>query len=131
MIGLDTNILLRFFLDDDPTQSPKARLIIGSLNAGKPGWIGVATILEIVWVMKRKKPSGREEISNIIEQLIADDAIVVEHPALVAAAVQRFRSTKAEFADCLIAASARVAGCERMLTFDEIAARDAGMELIT
>jgi len=130
VIGLDTNILLRFFLDDDPRQSQKARLLIGSLNASRQGWIAVASILEIVWVLKRKKQSARDQIANLVEQLIADDAIVVEDPALVAVAVQRFRSTKAEFADCLIAASARAAGCEKTLTFDEIAARDAGMELI-
>jgi predicted nucleic-acid-binding protein len=49
----------------------------------------------------------------------------------VANAVQRFRWGKAEFADCLIAASAQTAGCSRTLTFDRIAARDAGMELIS
>ena len=58
------------------------------------------------------------------------DSIVVEQDMIVASAVQRFRTTRADFADCLIAASARAAGCARTVTFDRLAARDAGMELI-
>jgi predicted nucleic-acid-binding protein len=58
------------------------------------------------------------------------DSIVVEQDLIVATAVQQFRATRADFADCLISASARAAGCTRTVTFDRIAARDAGMELI-
>jgi predicted nucleic-acid-binding protein len=58
------------------------------------------------------------------------EAIDVEQAATLANAVDQFRSGKADFADCLIAASARAAGCSRTVTFDHIAARDAGMELI-
>ncbi len=54
----------------------------------------------------------------------------MENDATVAQAVERFRTTQADFADCLIAASARAAGCGRVVTFDRIAARDAGMELL-
>jgi predicted nucleic-acid-binding protein len=54
----------------------------------------------------------------------------VEQDLIVATAVQQFRATRADFADCLISASARAAGCTRTVTFDRIAARDAGMELI-
>jgi predicted nucleic-acid-binding protein len=131
VIGLDTNVLLRFYLKDDAVQSPKAQLIVNSLRAGEPGWVALATILELVWVMKRKTGAGRDEIASLLELLLADDVIVIEQSGAVARAAQRFRSTKADFADCLIAESARAAGCTRTLTFDEIAARDLGMELIT
>ena len=50
MTGLDTNVLLRYFLDDDPLQSPLARRIMSTLTIADPGWIGLATVLEFVWV---------------------------------------------------------------------------------
>jgi predicted nucleic-acid-binding protein len=56
--------------------------------------------------------------------------VVVEQAEVLAEAVRRFRFSKVDFADCLIAASARAAGCSKTVTFDHIAARDAGMELI-
>lgn len=130
MIGLDTNVLLRFYLKDDPVHSPRAQHVINSLSAASPGWVGLTSVLELAWVMRRRKGAGREEIASVLEQLLTQDVIVVEQSVVVARAVQRFRSTKADFADCLVAESARAAGCERTVTFDETAARDLGMELI-
>jgi predicted nucleic-acid-binding protein len=131
VIGLDTNVLLRYFLNDDPLQSPKARLVMASLSPSNPGWVGVPTVLELVWVLKSKNRAPKNSIAATIEQLLARDTVIVERDAVVARAVRRFRFSKAEFADCLIAASAQAAGCTQTLTFDEIAARDAGMELIS
>jgi predicted nucleic-acid-binding protein len=130
VIGLDTNVLLRYFLIDDPIQSPKARLVMASLDSSNPGWVGVATVLELVWVLKSKNRAPRSTIAATIEQLLAKDALIVERDAIVALAVRRFRFSRAEFADCLVAASAQAAGCSKTVTFDHIAARDAGMELI-
>ena len=62
--------------------------------------------------------------------MLSQDAFVIEQAAVVARAVRSFRASKADFADCLIAESAKEAGCSRTLTFDEVAARDAGMQLI-
>ena len=131
MTGLDTNVLLRYFLNDDPLQSPKARCVMASLNLSNPGWVGVPTILELVWVLKSKNRASRSTIAATIEQLLARESVTVEGDAIVAQAVRRFRFSRAEFADCLIALSAQAAGCTKTLTFDEIAARDAGMELIS
>lgn len=130
MTGLDTNVLLRYFLNDDPGQSPKAQHAMRSLNEAEPGWIGLATILEFVWVLKSKNRAKKSAIAAALEDLLAQDFIVVEQGKVVAQAVRRFRISKAEFADCLIAASAHAAGCTRILTFDEDAAEDAGMELL-
>lgn len=131
MIGLDTNVLLRYFGQDDAQQSPQADVIFNSLTVDDPGWVGLAVILELVWVMTSAKGAGRVVIADTLDQLLAMEAMDVEQASTVAHAVQRFRSGKAEFADCLIAASARAAGCSKTVTFDRIAARDAGMELIS
>jgi predicted nucleic-acid-binding protein len=69
-------------------------------------------------------------VCNALDRVLILDSIVVEQHSIVSAAVQQYRSTRADFADCLIAASARAAGCNKTVTFDRIAARDTDMELI-
>jgi predicted nucleic-acid-binding protein len=131
VIGLDTNVLVRYFGQDDAQQSPRADAILDSLTAQDPGWVGLAAVLELVWVMTSVKHANRAVVADTLDQLLAMEAIVVEQASTVVSAVHRFRWSKADFADCLIAASAQTAGCNRTLTFDRIAARDAGMELIS
>jgi predicted nucleic-acid-binding protein len=128
--GLDTNVLARFFLQDDPQQSPKADAIMSALSLREPGWIGVAVILELVWVMSRKNRLDRRAITTVLSHLLTREEIVVEQSSIIQTALQLYRKDRADFADCLIAASAKAAGCSRTVTFDRIAARDAGMELI-
>ena len=130
MTGLDTNVLLRYFLNDDPLQSPMAYRVMSALTVSDPGWVGLPTVLEFVWVLKSRNRTERTAIAATLEQLLAQDAVVVEQGKVVAQAVKRFRSSTADFADCLIAASARAAGCSKTVTFDRIAARDVGMELL-
>ena len=130
MTGLDTNMLVRFFAKDDPLQTPKARAVLSSLTTAEPGWVGVATILELVWVMTSTLGVGRDAVAQILAELLTRETIVVERAETIEKALQRYRRGRADFADCLIAASARAAGCSRTVTFDRIAARDAGMELL-
>ena len=130
MIGLDTNILLRFLLKDDPVQVAQVRALFRTLTPEQPGWIGITTILEIVWVLSGNKALNREAVALTVSNLLSLDTVVVENSEAVAQALKGFRSGKADFADCLIAATARVAGCSRIVTFDRIAVRDAGMELL-
>jgi predicted nucleic-acid-binding protein len=128
--GLDTNVLARFFLQDDPQQSPKADAVMGSLSVADPGWIGLASILELVWVISSQKRLDRRGITTILSQLLTREEIVVEQAGIVQNALLLYRKGNADFADCLIASSAKAAGCIRTVTFDRKAARDAGMQLI-
>lgn len=130
MIGLDTNVLVRFFTMDDPEQSRRARSLMNSLSAAEPGWVAVASLLELVWVMKSAMRRDRFEIANALSNLMVRDSIVIEHMELIERSLHSYRTGRADFADCLIAASARAAGCSRTVTFDRVAARDAGMELL-
>ena len=130
MIGLDTNVLLRFIAQDDDRHSPIADALMASLTAENPGWVGLATVLEFVWAMSKKMRVAKPVVCNALDRLLMLDTVVVEQDMIVATAVQQFRFTRAEFADCLIAASARAAGCSKTVTFDRIAARDAGMNLL-
>jgi predicted nucleic-acid-binding protein len=131
LIGLDTNVLVRYFTADDPAQSRRARTVMNTLSIDEPGWVGLATILELVWVMKSVLRLDRTTIAGMIHRLLAGDSIIVEQAQTIETALRCYRLGKADFADCLIAASARAAGCSKTVTFDQIAARDTGMELLS
>jgi predicted nucleic-acid-binding protein len=130
MIGLDTNVLLRFFAQDDERQSKLADEMMASLTRDNPGWIGLATVLEFMWAMSKPMRLPKPVVCNALDQLLSINSIVVDQSNVVALALRQFRATHADFADCLISLSARAAGCSKTVTFDKIAARDAGMELL-
>jgi predicted nucleic-acid-binding protein len=130
MIGLDTNILTRFFAQDDRKQSQEADEIIASLTDEEPGWVSLACVLELVWVFTSNFRARRSDICKILDQLLGKQEIVVENFQTVKQALKMFRIGNADFADCLISASAQAAGCAQILTFDKDAAKTAGMTLI-
>lgn len=130
MTALDTNILVRYFVKDDPQETRLATNIVGSLSLTEPGWIGVVVLAEVVWTLKRIYHFSRAGITRIVEVLLSSEEIVIEQEVAVRDAFALYRNCRADFADCLIAASAKAAGCARTVTFDRIAARDAGMELV-
>ena len=130
MIGLDTNVLVRYFVKDDPEQTRRAVGLIHALTPTEPGFVGLAVLVELIWVITRRYRMKRDAISQTLAILLTSREIVVEQSDTVRAALQFHRSGNAGFADCLIAASAKAAGCSQTVTFDRIAARDAGMELV-
>jgi predicted nucleic-acid-binding protein len=130
VIGIDTNVLVRYFIEDDPDQSRLTDSFFRSLSSADPGWISQATILEFAWIMKSVRRLDRKTIATMMGKLTMLDSIVVERADIVDKALQWYRNGNAEFAVCLIAASGRAAGCAKTVTFDKIAARDAGMELL-
>jgi predicted nucleic-acid-binding protein len=74
MIGLDTNVLLRYLVQDDPVQSPRATEIISRrLTEEEPGFVSLVTILEVVWVLKSLYKRSHQEIANDIEMVLAAD----------------------------------------------------------
>ena len=130
MIGLDTNILVRYFIQDDPVQTHLAVNLIDSLSPTEPGWIGAAVFMELDWVLNNVLKVKKDRVVEIFDTLLASQELVVENAKTVREALQLYRTRNTDFSDCLIASAAKAAGCSRTVTFDRIAARDAGMELI-
>jgi len=130
VIGLDTNILVRFLAQDNPVQSPIASRFMKSLTADEPGWVSLSTFLELAWVLGSKGRVDRRTMLNALEKLLSLDEVIVDQAEILENALQVYRQGNADFTDCLIAASGRSAGCSRTVTFDRIAARGAGMELL-
>ncbi|MGD0155052.1 MAG: type II toxin-antitoxin system VapC family toxin [Terracidiphilus sp.] len=130
MIGVDTNVLVRYFIKDDPVQTHAAVKLVQGLSPDKPGWIGLLVLAELAWTLRRLYKLDRVAIAGIIEKLLISTDIVLEARDAVRQALLLYRKSNADFADCVIAVAARVAGCSSIVTFDEIAARDLGMELV-
>ncbi len=130
MIGLDTNVLVRYFAQDDEIQSKKATALMESLSPERPGYVSQVALIEVVWVLGRCYGVEREQMKDIVESMIGTKELVVESADTVRKALRVFASSKADFADCLIERSGHAAECEYTATFDVSASKVAGMQLI-
>lgn len=130
MIGLDTNVVVRYIMQDDPAQSRRATALMERLTEEQPGFLSIVSITELVWVLESAYGLARQEVADMLSKLISIDVLKIERPSIVAAALRGFKAGRADFADCLIERSSAHAGCERTMTFDRSAARTANMILI-
>ena len=129
MIGLDTNILVRFFTRDDPILTAKADMLMASLSRNAPGYVAVAVLVELIRVMRRIRGATRSEVARVLEWLLKSRELVIESHAIVESAFLLFRETSADFPDCLIQRTCQSADCHHTATFDRKAARVIGMRL--
>jgi predicted nucleic-acid-binding protein len=129
MIGLDTNVLVRYVTQDDPIQSAKATAWIEErLTPENPGFISVVAMAETVWVLERTYGVADQDIAATIERLLQAEALVVENEQQVFAAMITLKENQGSFADALIAALGVEAGCSGTLTFDRRALRLPGFK---
>ena len=131
MIGLDTNVLVRYVAQDDPVQSPKASELIESLTTFSPGFVSLVSVVELVWILQSCYQSAKADIVTVLETLLRTRELTIEHAEIIWQALRRFTGSKADFADCLIERCAHGAGCEYTATFDLNAAKAAGMRRLT
>jgi len=131
MIGLDTNILVRYLTQDDPVQSAKAAEILERRLTGKnPGFVSIVAMVETVWVLDRAYFLTAQEIATAIERLLQVEVLAIESEQEVFTAMVALKQGRGSFADALIAELGARVGCTRTLTFDRKAARLPGFELI-
>jgi predicted nucleic-acid-binding protein len=130
MIGLDTNILVRYLAQDDPIQSAKASdLIERRLTEENPGFVSTVAMVEIAWVLDRAYGLRNDEIAAAIERTLQVDVLVVENEQEVFTAMIALKRGKGSFADAIILALGAKAGCSYTLTLDQKACRLAGFRL--
>jgi predicted nucleic-acid-binding protein len=129
MIGLDTNILVRYITQDDPVQSLQAtNLIERRLTEEEPGFVSIVAMAETVWVLERAYRFSDDDIAVAIERTLQIEVLVVESEQEVFAAMIALKEGRGSFADALIGGLGARAGCSRTLTFDQKALRLAGFE---
>lgn len=131
MIGLDTNVLVRYVLQDDPRQAAAVNRLLDSLSRDTPAFVPLITLVEVVWVLGDGYRYDRASLAAVILSLLKTESLVVERAMVVERALRAFRAANADFADCVIAQVATEAGCTRTMTFDKAAAKAGVMTLLT
>lgn len=127
MIGLDTNVLVRYIAQDDKVQSARAtRLIERECSDATPGYVGLVVLAEVVWVSESRYDATRVEIAQIVRRVLSTRQLMVQGAEVAWKALRSFEAGKADFADCLIECSALAAGCKRTMSFD----KKSGMTLL-
>jgi len=130
MIGLDSNVIVRYIAQDDSVQSPIATRLFESLRPEEPGFISVVALIETVWVLRSFYDASRPQIQRVIETLLRTRGVRVERSDLVWTALGAYSRGNADFGDYLIERHGHAAGCEFTLTFDRDASNTAGMKLL-
>ena len=130
MIALDTNVLIRYLTRDNPEQAEAARVLLEGLTADNPGFIFREVALEIVWVLERAYRFTREQIANVVMELVSTDALVIEDADDIARSAIAYRLGGADFSDFMILAAANRVGAQPLYTFDRRFARLDGTELV-
>jgi len=130
VIGLDSNILIRYLTQDDPTQSAKATEIIERrLTEENPGFVSIVAMAEIVWVLDRAYGLSDRQIARTVERMLQAEVFVVENEQEVFTAMIALKQGRGSFADALIVEIGTRAGCGHTLTFDRKALRLSGFRL--
>ncbi|MBI2803261.1 MAG: type II toxin-antitoxin system VapC family toxin [Gammaproteobacteria bacterium] len=130
MMGLDTNVVVRYIMQDDVKQALKATQLIESLSAEEPGFVPLIVIVELGWVLSSAYALNRDQLFEAFEGLLRTKELIVERAEIVWKALRVFQTANADFADSLITCSAAAAGCARIMTFDRVAVKSGGMSLL-
>jgi predicted nucleic-acid-binding protein len=131
VIGLDTNVLVRYIMQDDTKQSALATRIVEALTAESLGFVPLVAVVELAWVLSSAYELNRSQLIAAFEALLRTRELVVEHGETVWKGLRLLQRTGGDFADCLIACSAEAAGCAKTMTFDRGAAKNGGMTLVS
>jgi predicted nucleic-acid-binding protein len=120
MIGLDSNVLVRYLTQDDLLQSKTAnQLVEEALRTGETLYLNHVVLCELNWVLARAYDYDRAELANAIEKILSAAQFEFEDKNSLWQALAGFRQSTADFADCLIGVKNAAAGCTATFTFDK------------
>jgi predicted nucleic-acid-binding protein len=124
MIAVDTNVLLRYLVPEDPVQSRLARSVIeDAVNRDGAVFIPTVVMCELVWVLDRSLKYKRAQIAHVLEQLITRDSFIFESRTALYCAWEDYRLARGDFADYVIAHVVSLHGCSSVITFDRALTR--------
>jgi len=129
LVGIDTNVLIRYLAQDDVAQASKAtRFIEKKCTADDPGFICHIVLCELAWVLESNYAQSRIEIANVVEQLLQILQIEIQEPEIVWRALNDYKNSNVDFSDHLLARTNESNGCILTATFDKKAAKQSGFE---
>jgi predicted nucleic-acid-binding protein len=122
-IGLDTNLLVRYVINDEPEQVEKVQQLFDSSPSNTLFLVNNVVLAELDWVLTHVYNFRREEFLLVIDQLFQTSNISFENPDLVRKACKSYSISTADFSDCLIGVINKNNGCDTIYTFDKDASQ--------
>lgn len=127
MLGIDTNVLVRYLVRDDQQQFERARRLINrELGKGEPVLVSLLVLLETEWVLRSRYSLGKTQMLSTLSALLEASDLVLEDEPAVEHAIYSWKESAANFSDCLINARNRRIGCSATATFDRNALKVDG-----
>ncbi len=132
MIGIDTNVLVRYLTNDDPQQSElAARFLEQECTKETPGHINLIVLCELVWVLRGAYKADKETLIVVLKQILETTSLHVEKSALAWAALQDYEKGSADFSDYLIMHLNKHLGCSFTFTFDTKAGKHSPFKTLS
>ena len=129
MIAVDTNVLVRYFAEDDPVQTEKARRFLEhDSTRDSPAFVTLVTLVELIWVLNDTYKIGKAMQAEVVRELLDAPKLVIERDDIVRSAMEL---SNGDIADRIIHLCGEVSGCTKTVTFDKKFARLEGVELLT
>ena len=127
MIALDTNVLVRYLMQDDAAQTPLANSVINALTAEEPAFVSREVLVELFWVLERVYRRPKTDIALAIRSILEGKEWRVEQFRWAVLALDRYEQGGAGFADQMIRLAGHAAGCDSLVTFDARLANELGV----
>ncbi|MGE0120652.1 MAG: PIN domain-containing protein [Dongiaceae bacterium] len=130
MIAIDTNVIARYLVRDDPAQAAAADRILDARSAADPAFVARIVLVELVWVLRRAYKYDHGTVGDVVERILGTSALLVEDRDAATAALAAYRTSTADYADCLLGLLNRGFGCTTTVTLDGDAATLPGFRLL-
>lgn len=131
LIGIDTNVFARYFLQDDVIQSKIASDFLESLNQNRKGLMTMVVLVELFWILKQGRKLPKSQLITILDMILTTNTLVIEQKSLVYKAFSIYRTSSADFPDCLVMLVGKNLGAKCTVTFDKGAKNHASMQFLT
>jgi predicted nucleic-acid-binding protein len=118
MIGLDTNVLLRLFIEDDEAQVRRARKFVGESTRDDCALVNSVVLSEFAWVLAKQVKKPRMEVARLVADVLSADDLEIVHRSAAERALAAYSRGKADFADYFLAEINAELGCATTVTFD-------------
>lgn len=131
MKGLDTNVLVRLLVQDDPIQSPLANdFLTQHISVEQPAFINNIVLCELVWVLETAYKFTRQQIAKVLDKILQTSEFEFENAAVALAALNDYRTKGVDYSDSLIARINQQQGCRMTMTFDKNATKLKAFKLV-
>lgn len=128
--GIDTNVLIRYLIEDDPDQAQRAKDNLTNCNTENPCFITLVVLCELVWMLRRTYKFEKRKLIETLDRLINNTGLEIQERECVLNAFENYKNRDIGFVDCLIGVLAQKYGYEKTMTFDSQAGKYDDFELI-